>query len=251
MIASRISMVSGAAARAATALGISIAQIFSKSHKICPANIAPTEPESFPVARSEMLKSRNVPEGLPGNIYKLWYEGFSHLRSSFTRLVRVAGDLRNRLRPVPFTSVLPEKQQFRHDIIALQEAMQQLPGALTAADYETRHYFTPLDETYKCAAYARVIFLPKGHIIIGKIHKHAHLNFILKGQTSVATEFGKKYFTAPCVFISEPGLKRAVFVEADTIWATVHLTGYPGEENLELIEEEVIAKTYDDLTRMQ
>lgn len=136
------------------------------------------------------------------------------------------------------------RETFRRQIIVLQDMMKKMPGALTAADYETRHYFTPVDRKYGCCAYARAIFLPKGHIVIGKIHKHAHLNFILKGKTSVATEFGKKYFAAPCIFISEPGLKRAVFVEEDCVWVTVHLTEHTGEENLDLIENEVIAKSY-------
>jgi hypothetical protein len=38
------------------------------------------------------------------------------------------------------------------------------------------------------------MFIPKGTVIIGKIHRHQHLNFILQGKVSVATEFGKKYF---------------------------------------------------------
>jgi hypothetical protein len=69
----------------------------------------------------------------------------------------------------------------------------------------------------------------------------------LQGKVSVATEFGKKYFEAPCTFISEIGLKRAVVAEEDTIWTTVHLTQYYGEENLEKIEEEVIAQNYAEL----
>jgi hypothetical protein len=142
---------------------------------------------------------------------------------------------------------LTERIKFRREILALQEMIGALPTALTAADYETRHYFTPIDKTFGCAAYARVIILPKGHVVIGKIHKHGHLNFILQGRVSVATEFGKKYFAAPAVFVSEPGLKRAVLVEEECMWATVHLTEHPGEENLARIEDEVIAKTYGEL----
>ena len=104
-----------------------------------------------------------------------------------------------------------------------------------------------MDEKYGCCTYARLMFIPKGTLIIGKIHRHQHLNFILKGKVSVATEFGKKYFEAPCTFISEVGLKRAVVAEEDTIWTTVHLTQYASEADLDKIEDEVIAPTYEEI----
>ena len=69
----------------------------------------------------------------------------------------------------------------------------------------------------------------------------------MKGKVSVATEFGKKYFEGPCIFVSEVGLKRAVYAEEDTIWVTVHMTKHYGEEHLDKIEEEVIAPNYGEL----
>src|SRR5690242_10773992 len=109
------------------------------------------------------------------------------------------------------------------------------------------HYFAPIDPNYGCCTYARQIFLPKGSAVIGKIHRHAHLNFLMKGKVSVNTEFGVKYLEAPCTFVSEPGLKRAVYAETDAVWVTVHLTRYADEDHLAEIEEEIIAPTYQDL----
>jgi hypothetical protein len=145
----------------------------------------------------------------------------------------------------------PTKVKFREQIVQVQEGMQQMIADGVAEsvldDCKLTHYFTPIDEKYGCCTYARQMFIPKGTIIVGKIHRHQHLNFILKGKVSVATEFGKKYFEAPCTFVSEVGLKRAVFAEEDTIWATVHLTQHRGEENLDKIEEEVISPTYEEM----
>jgi hypothetical protein len=73
------------------------------------------------------------------------------------------------------------------------------------------------------------------------------LNIISKGKVKVFTEFGEKYFVAPCTFISEVGLKRAVYAEEDTIWTTVHLTEFENESDLSKIEEEVISPSYDDM----
>jgi hypothetical protein len=145
----------------------------------------------------------------------------------------------------------PEKIQFRHNVLVLQEGLMDkiAKGEIesTLDDCTLTHHFSPIDEKYGCGTYAREMFIPKGTIIIGKIHRHQHLNFIMKGKVSVATEFGKKYFEAPHTFVSEVGLKRAVYAEEDTIWVTVHLTEHQGEENLSKIEEEVIAPTYEEM----
>jgi hypothetical protein len=144
-----------------------------------------------------------------------------------------------------------EKVQFRQNVLTLESGIMQgiENGELqsTLEDCTLTHYFAPIDEKYGCGTYARQMFIPKGTVIIGKIHRHQHLNFILQGKVSVATEFGKKYFEAPCTFISEIGLKRAVYAEEDTIWTTVHLTAHTGEENLDKIEDEVIAPSYDQM----
>jgi hypothetical protein len=63
----------------------------------------------------------------------------------------------------------------------------------------------------------------------------------------VFTEFGKKELEGPCTFVSEVGLKRAVYAHEDTIWTTIHLTAYTGEENLDKVEDEVIAPNYGDM----
>lgn len=146
---------------------------------------------------------------------------------------------------------LVEKVKFRQDILAVQSGLQKLiaDGAMesVAENCTLKHYFTPKDTEYGCCTYAREIFLPKGAIVIGKIHKHQHLNFITKGKVTVFTEFGEKHLEAPCTFISEVGLKRAVYVEEDTLWTTVHLTKFESESDLAKVEDEVIAPSYDNI----
>ena len=143
------------------------------------------------------------------------------------------------------------KVKFRESILNVQEGMLKMiaEGVVkdTLPDCKLTHYYAPIDENYGCGSYARQMFIPKGTLIIGKIHRHQHLNFIMQGKVSVSTEFGPKYFEAPCIFVSEVGLKRAVIAEEDTIWVTVHLTKHLGEENLDKMEEEVIAPSYKEL----
>jgi hypothetical protein len=143
------------------------------------------------------------------------------------------------------------KVKFRERMLTVQDGLQKLiaNGVVesTLEDCTLTHYFAPVDDKYGCGTYAREMLIPKGTLIIGKIHRHQHLNFISKGKVIVYTEFGEKHLTAPCTFVSEIGLKRAVYAEEDTLWTTVHLTAHTGEENLIKIEEEVIAPTYNEL----
>lgn len=145
----------------------------------------------------------------------------------------------------------PTKVKFRQDILTVQDGLQDLidRGVVesTLEDCTLKHYFTPKDEKYGCCTYAREMLIPKGTLIIGKIHRHQHLNFISKGKVTVFTEFGEKQLEGPCTFVSEIGLKRAVYAKEDTLWTTVHLTEHVGEENLDKIESEVISPSYNNM----
>ena len=145
----------------------------------------------------------------------------------------------------------PSKVWFRETVLAAQAEMQAMidSGVVESLAQECtlKHYFTPKSDKYGCSTYAREIFLPKGSFVVGKIHRHQHLNILSKGRVKVFTEFGEKHLIAPCTFISEVGLKRAVYAEEDTIWTTVHLTQFENESELSKIEEEVISPSYSDM----
>lgn len=145
-----------------------------------------------------------------------------------------------------------ESVKFRQSIMQAQHDMVEMiaQGQLRDVSGECilTHYFTPIQPEFgNGCVYGRQIFLPQGSLVIGKLHRESHLNLILMGKVSVMTEFGKKYFEAPCVFVSEKGLKRAVYAEESTIWVTIHLTHYNKEEDLDKIEQEVIAKSYNEI----
>lgn len=145
----------------------------------------------------------------------------------------------------------PEKIAARQQIL---RAQQWLAEKIATGEVESRmdqcrwtHHFVEPDRKYGCAVYAREMFAPKGTVMFGKIHRHDHLVFLMKGKITVATDEGNISLAAPCTFISKAGVKRVGYVEEDTIWTTCHLTRYFGEENLDKIEEEVIAPTFEDV----
>jgi hypothetical protein len=144
-----------------------------------------------------------------------------------------------------------ELVSFRENLTKVQEGMLKAiadgVAPSTLEDCTVKHYFTPQDDKFGCYTYAREMTIPFDTVIIGKLHRHRHLNIISKGRVSVITEHGPKHYIAPCTFISEVGTKRAVYAEADTLWTTIHTVSYGREEDLDKIEAEVIAPSYEDL----
>lgn len=138
-------------------------------------------------------------------------------------------------------------EQANREIAAGASGMRKDLYNLQAAVYELSHVECPLQHIFAPGAVARTIFLPERAVIVGKIHKHAHLNMLHRGKVTVVTEGGGiEMLDAtrfPLIMVSPAGTKRAVHALEDTIWTTVHLTN---ETDLAKIEEDVIAKTYEE-----
>lgn len=102
----------------------------------------------------------------------------------------------------------------------------------------------PTKHSFSKGVYAREITIPKGAIIVGKIHKHQNMNIISKGHVSFFSTDGAVHAKAPYTFVASPGVKRVIVAHEETVWTTIHGTD---ETDLEAIEEIFIAKNYDDL----
>lgn len=105
----------------------------------------------------------------------------------------------------------------------------------------------PLQHVYAPGCYARTIFIPAGTFVVGKIHKHQHINVLSQGHVTVYTEQGGvEDLHGPLTMSSSPGTKRALLAHTDTVWTTIHVTTLT---DLAQIEDHVIAKTYEDYER--
>jgi len=121
----------------------------------------------------------------------------------------------------------------RQQIMALQAALETMPQV----EIPPTHYFSK-------GLYAREIFIPKGTIVVGKIHKHLSLNILSQGDITILTEFGARRVKAPYTVVSPPLTKRVGYAHEDTVWTTVHATD---ETDLEKIEDELICQTFPDM----
>ena len=126
-----------------------------------------------------------------------------------------------------------------------REAIMRLQDAIVYGGLDVGPAACPVQHHFAPGAYGREMTLPAGHVVVGKIHKHAHINVISKGRVQVFTEQdGVLELAAPCTFVSSPGTKRVVHVLEETVWTTVHVTD---KTDLAEIEREVIATDFSEV----
>jgi len=117
--------------------------------------------------------------------------------------------------------------------------------SLTESKSKIDHIFTP-------GIYMRKMFLPKGEIITGKIHKTIH-PFIM--SLGVIRLWSFEYpdgvqVVAPYHGITQIGTRRLIFAEEDTYWTEIH----PNPDNckdLTILEERLIQPHTNKLLMLQ
>jgi hypothetical protein len=121
-----------------------------------------------------------------------------------------------------------------------REGIKDLESQLRALDDSVK-ISPPVEHFFADGMYGRKMTIDKDVVIIGKIHKHSHLNVISEGVIDVITEFGTARYVAPITFVSNAMTKRMVRAVERTVWTTCHATN---ETDLDKIEDELIAKEY-------
>lgn len=121
----------------------------------------------------------------------------------------------------------------REKVFALETAMRQFPQL----DLPPKHTFIE-------GVYIRELSIPKGAIVVGKLHKQEHVFILSAGDVTILTERGIERLRAPFQMTCGPGAKRAFYAHEDTVMLTVHRTD---EKDLEQIEVQLIANDYEEL----
>ncbi len=142
--------------------------------------------------------------------------------------------------PVASQQNTPSAMRERAAIMRIQNECQALPdGHRMDESPPLRHWLAP-------GIYAREIHLPANSVVVGKIHKHRHLNILSAGRVTVMTEFGMEELTAPASFISERGTKRVVYTHEAAIWTTIHPNPDETTDTAEL-ERMFVTESYAEL----
>jgi len=136
------------------------------------------------------------------------------------------------------------QQRRQNRVAAINTAGREMVAAvedkirneLQPVTLEVKHGFAP-------GVYARKLFVPKGTVLTGKVHRFAHWNILLKGHIEVMTEHGVKHVRAGDMFVSPAGVKRAGFAHEDSVWVTMHPTN---ETDVAKIEADVVVDTFEE-----
>ena len=140
-------------------------------------------------------------------------------------------------------SDVARKMACRDKITDFASVLMKVPGVTLGdnANCPLKHHFTD-------GIYTREIFMPAGTVCVGKIHRHEHPNFLMKGKVTVVTEEGGiEELQAPRFMISPAGTQRAVYVHEDCVWFTIH-NNPENLTDLEELEELIIAKSYNEIS---
>lgn len=130
--------------------------------------------------------------------------------------------------------VVSDESQVPH--IAKVESIEDKILEMPPVEIPVKHYFSQ-------GVYAREIFIPKGTVLTGHIHKFKNLNIMSSGELSILTENGVVRVKAPFTVVSNPGTKRLAYAHEDTVWTTIHGTD---ETDVDLIEEKFIAHSHQE-----
>ncbi len=96
-------------------------------------------------------------------------------------------------------------------------------------EHQTKHTF--LD-----GVYMRELFIPKGTLLIGKVHRLGCMNIVAKGDISILTENGSARVKAGHTAVSLAGTQKVGYAHEDTVFINVFRTD---ETRIEAVEDAV------------
>lgn len=143
-------------------------------------------------------------------------------------------------------NVAVQQNKLREEIMNFQDLVANQEGAFFGDTVNC-----PLKHSFADGIYVREIFIPAGTVIVGKIHKHEHPNFLMSGTVDVVTENkGPERLIGPLSMISPPGTKRVLHAITDLVWITCHVNK-TNTQDLDELEKIVIAKDYKEYDKFR
>ncbi len=126
----------------------------------------------------------------------------------------------------------------RSKLLDLEDAMQ---GVDETTDWAagTSHYFAD-------GVYTREVRREADSLIVGKIQRYSCVNILLEGTLIIKSEFEDETYTAPHVWTTPAGNKRAIYYVTDCRWMTVHKNP-TNTQDLGELESLLIVESYEAL----
>ena len=142
-------------------------------------------------------------------------------------------------------------KDFRSRVTSFEQNLRSIAdGVVTVAGTEDKPIVRdsdviPIHHHFMDGVYLRGMSMKKGQIVVGHIHKHLHMCFLLTGRVTVANEHGEIEHIAPCIIESTPGVKRVLYANEDSIWYNTHKNP-TNTKDLDKLEKEIVALSYEE-----
>ena len=137
----------------------------------------------------------------------------------------------------------------REKIIEFENALINISdGVIVEGDGKrvvTDSKIAPIKHTFADGVYIRQMDMTKNSIVVGAIHKHLHVWFLLTGHVTVTTEDATEDYVAPCYVVSTPGVKRVILANEDSIFVNVHKNP-SNTQDIDELEKEIVALNYKE-----
>jgi hypothetical protein len=140
---------------------------------------------------------------------------------------------------------------FRSSVTKLESDLRNIANGSTivaGADDEpilTNSLSVPIKHFFMDGVYVREMTMYKDTIVVGAIHKHLHMCFLLTGKITVVNEEETIDHIAPCFIVSTPGIKRVLYAHEDSMWYNTHKNPN-NTENLSELEKDIVAISYKE-----
>ena len=132
----------------------------------------------------------------------------------------------------------------RERIQVLQNFLIENADEVNVVTHQNSKIF-PLEHTFADGIYVRQMSVNKDSLVVGAIHNHLHVWFLMSGHITVVTEGESVEYLAPCHVLATPGTKRVIYANEDSIFVNVHKNP-TNCENIEELEKEIVSATFED-----
>ena len=143
------------------------------------------------------------------------------------------------------------QKDFKREVAILQRNIEMLADGTTAVvgtkenPIVTDSELIPIKHYFMDGVYIREMAMRKGIAVVGAIHKHLHMCFLLTGRITVVNEEETIDHIAPCFIVSTPGIKRVLYAHEDSIWFNTHKNP-SNTEDVKQLERDIVAISYEE-----
>ena len=103
----------------------------------------------------------------------------------------------------------------------------------------------PLKHTFADGIYIRQMDMKADSLVVGAIHNHLHVWFLLTGHLTVSTEDVVEEFVAPCYVVANPGSKRVIYAIKDSIFVNIHKNP-DNIKDIKKLEADIVSLTFEE-----